>query len=760
MLLGKNALQLLTYLPFAGRRIAPSRHSNERGRRQAGRRIGRPDATCAAELLEDRLLLSAQTALPTFELLAHEPRGFSPLSGQGNGGPLTPAQMQTAYGVSGITFNGTAGNGAGQTIAIVDAYNDPTISTDANTFSSEFGLPLFNSAGGPTFRVLNENGGTSLPSNASAGTWDVEESLDVEWVHSIAPGANIILYEANSNSNADLYQAVATAADASGVSVVSMSFGSGEYSGETSTDSTFVTPNGHQGVTFLASSGDNGTPAGYPAFSPNVVAVGGTSLYVDASGNYQSESAWSGSGGGISQLESQPSYQTGNVNGTSSTRRTVPDVSMEADPNTGVYVLDSYNGGWMEVGGTSLSCPMWAGLIGIADQGRVANSETTLDGPSQTLPTLYSLPSSDFHDVTTGNNGTYSATTGYDLVTGRGTPIASLVISGLVGQENGGGNGNGGSSSSPSFSTPASGTLSGTSVTFSTTNGNAINVSDPSSGTEQLTLTATQGTLMLANTTGLTFTAGSYAAPSMTVQGSLSNIQSDLNGLRFTAASGFPGVGAIAFSMTNMSDGYTGTGHVTVTGNPTPLITSPSSVTVTASAPVVFSPSRGNGITVTDGYAGSTTEQITLACSPGVLTLATTSGLSIVTGTNRSASMTVQGSLASINAALNGLTFTPPLGFQGSGSIRILYKDLGDNLSYSDIMTLGNSNAAILGKHVNPPKSPITGVHIQVNSAPPTIEGLWPAGSGAADFAAPTQTSDASTEWAGFAAALEWLNLA
>ena len=138
-------------------------------------------------------------------------------------------------------------------------------------------------------------------------------------------------------------------------------------------------------------------------------------------------------GGGISQLESQPSYQVGKVNGTSSTMRTVPDVSMDADPDTGVYVLDSYDGGWYQVGGTSLATPMWAGLVAIADQGRALDSESTLTGLTQTLSSLYSLPSSDFHDITTGSNGTYAATTGYDLATGIGSPVANLLVPALAG---------------------------------------------------------------------------------------------------------------------------------------------------------------------------------------------------------------------------------------------------------------------------------------------------------------------------------------
>ena len=199
--------------------------------------------------------------------------------------------MTAAYGVNQIMFGSVKGTGAGQTIAIVDAYNDPDIVSDAAAFSSQFGLPQFNTAGGPTFQVLNQTGTTSLAMvpNSGPGGWDVEESLDVESAHSIAPQANIILFEANSNSYDDLLAAEKTAASTPGVSTVSNSWGSSEFDGEQSYDSDFVTPAGHQGVTFLASTGDSGSPGGYPAYSPNVVAVGGTTLDLNAGGTYEAE---------------------------------------------------------------------------------------------------------------------------------------------------------------------------------------------------------------------------------------------------------------------------------------------------------------------------------------------------------------------------------------------------------------------------------------------------------------------------------------
>ncbi len=360
---------------------------------------------------------------------------------------LSPSIIKTAYGINQIEFGTTTGTGAGQTIAIVDAYNDPNITTDLHTFDVQYGLT------DPTLSIINETGGTSLPSTDPSGrgdSWAVEISLDVEWAHAIAPNAKIVLVEATSDSDSDLLKAVNTARNYSGVSVVSMSWGDAETSANLSENATFTTPSGHTNVTFVASSGDNGAygdggrtkTVDYPAASPNVVAVGGTTLTVSSTGTYLSETAWGdgtssgndgGSGGGISTIEAQPSYQTGVVT-QSTTKRTVPDVAFDADPNSGVSVVDSWDSPsspWMVIGGTSLAAPVWAGIIAIADQGRVAAGKTTLTS-AQTLQLLYSAPSTDFHDITTGNTG-YAATTGYDLTTGLGTPVANLLVQYLAG---------------------------------------------------------------------------------------------------------------------------------------------------------------------------------------------------------------------------------------------------------------------------------------------------------------------------------------
>jgi hypothetical protein len=378
------------------------------------------------EHLESRDLLSASVLQPSYVLLPLSPGGIaSPFAGSGPSG-YTPAQIRHAYGLDQLANS----DGAGTTIAIVDAFDAPTIVSDLHQFDVQFGLP------DPVLTKVNQTGGSSLPT-ANSG-WALETSLDVEWAHAIAPKANILLVEASSNSTASLFAAVSFAAKQPGVVVVSMSFGASEFSGETNSDSTFTTPAGHTGVTFVASSGDSGAPVSYPAASPNVLSVGGTTLHLDSQGNLtSSETGWSGSGGGISTQETQPAYQHGVVT-QSSTRRTNPDVSYDADPNTGFPVFDTFgtSSAWEQVGGTSDAAPQWAAIIAIADEGRILAGKTPLDGASQTLPMLYSMPASNFRDITSGTSTgspQESAGAGYDLVTGRGSPLANLVVPALIG---------------------------------------------------------------------------------------------------------------------------------------------------------------------------------------------------------------------------------------------------------------------------------------------------------------------------------------
>jgi hypothetical protein len=200
-----------------------------------------------------------------------------------------------------------------------------------------------------------------------------------------------------------LLNAVNTARNTAGVAVVSMSWGFDEMPKEASYDSYFTTPAGHSGITFVASSGDNGSIE-YPSASPNVLSVGGTTLSIGSSGSYGSETVWTSGGGGYSQYEAEPSYQ----NSVQSTGlRSTPDVAFDGDPSTGAQVYStppgSTKGSWQVVGGTSLGAPAWAGLIAIADQGRALAGKGSLDGPNQTLPALYAGASSDYNTVTSAS---------------------------------------------------------------------------------------------------------------------------------------------------------------------------------------------------------------------------------------------------------------------------------------------------------------------------------------------------------------------
>jgi len=334
-----------------------------------------------------------------------------------------PGKMRVAYG-----FNVIKNYGRGQTIAIVDAYDNPKVEADLATFNTTFKFPACTTANGCFQKVYAA--GVKPP--ADVGGWGLEMALDVQWAHVIAPQAKIMLVEAASSSFGDMNNAVDVAVQM-GASVVSMSYGGGEYASETSDDVHYSA----QGVTFVASSGDSGTGAQYPAASPFVVSVGGTTLTINSTtGAYVSETAWSGSGGGLSRYEVAPAYQSGIQTGG---RRGIPDIAFDADPNSGVPVYNSYAcggacpTGWVQVGGTSLSAPCWAGLFAIANSVRIAFGKTTLNQPQFIL---YPAPAADYHDITTGTNGSCAilckTRPGYDFVTGLGTPRADLVIPALV----------------------------------------------------------------------------------------------------------------------------------------------------------------------------------------------------------------------------------------------------------------------------------------------------------------------------------------
>jgi hypothetical protein len=386
------------------------------------------------EPLESRTLLSAAASNVVF----HPNVELSPFAGNSPSGGYSPDQIAHAYGFDQVHFADGAidGDGAGQTIAIVDAYHHPNIAADLHTFSVQFGLD-----DAPNLTQVNQAGGAS-DSIATDPGWAYEIALDVEWAHAMAPAANILLVEANSPTLNDLMTAVDYARNAPGVSVVSMSWGGSEFFNQTTYDKVFTTPDGHANVTFVAASGDSGSWYGpqWPATSPNVLSVGGTTLSIsDSAGSYAGESGWGYSTGGISRVETEPSYQRA-VQLTGA--RTSPDVSYNANPAAGfaVYSSVAVDGivGWSVSGGTSAGAPQWAALVAIANQGRAIVGQPSIDGAG-TLATLYSLYTAakygeNFHDVTIGRSSFFaSARGGYDIVTGLGSPRAVQVITAMLG---------------------------------------------------------------------------------------------------------------------------------------------------------------------------------------------------------------------------------------------------------------------------------------------------------------------------------------
>ena len=319
-----------------------------------------------------------------------QPMYISPFAGSTTPQGYNLTQIQTAY-------NLPSSGGAGTTIAIIDAYDTPNILNDYTTFCNQFGLPN-NSTG--NFIVHKMPGVFRTDSG-----WAMETCLDVEWAHAIAPEAKILLVEATSPSDNALLAAIDYATSQPGVVAVSMSWGGEEFWWEANYEFHFNKP----GITFFASSGDDGSKVMWPAVSANVVSVGGTTLNLNPDGTVISETAWRNSSGGVSNYVAMPIFQTNF--GLDFPNRAVPDVSYNGDASTGVAVC--YNNLWYKVGGTSAGAPQWAAIQAL--------------GLSVTGNNLYgrakSTYSSYFRDITSGSNYVNSTTSGYDLVTGLGSPL-------------------------------------------------------------------------------------------------------------------------------------------------------------------------------------------------------------------------------------------------------------------------------------------------------------------------------------------------
>jgi subtilase family serine protease len=346
---------------------------------------------------------------------SHGP-GATPGNGPGKkpgppgGGSTTPSgyyptDIQSAYGLATAITNFTSGS---PTVAVVDAYHDPNAATDLNTYRSYFTLPA---CGNGCFTQVNQTGGTTYPSASTS--WSEEISLDLDMVSAACPGCHILLVEANSNSLGDLGAAVNYAA--AHANVVSNSYGAAEFSGETAYDSYYK----HSGVVITASAGDGGYGVEYPAASPFVAAVGGTTLTASSSApRGWSETVWSGTGSGCSAYEANPGWQPATPY---CTTRTVADTAADANPSTGVAVYDSYGEpGWLVFGGTSVSSPIIASVYALAG-----------NAAGETAGGLYGA-SLNLNRVTSGTNArrcsTYlcnaadSLPSGYNGPTGNGTP--------------------------------------------------------------------------------------------------------------------------------------------------------------------------------------------------------------------------------------------------------------------------------------------------------------------------------------------------
>jgi subtilase family serine protease len=332
--------------------------------------------------------------------------GGAPLATSGPAG-LAPADLQSAYALPSVSAGG------GQTIAIVDAYDDPKAEADLGVYRAQFGLPACTTANG-CFRKVNQNGVQGSYPRGDAG-WGQEISLDLDMASAVCPNCRILLVEAKTNSFANLSTAVDTAAGL-GATVISNSYGGSEYPSEVTAQSHF----NHPGVAITVSSGDSGYGVEFPAASQYVTAVGGTSLRRAAStARGWSETAWSGAGSGCSAYMPKPTWQ----HDTGCARRTVADVSAVADPQTGVSVYDTFRtGGWLVFGGTSVAAPVVAGVYALAGNA---------GGPYGSFPYSHTGALSDVTGGSTGScGGRYLCTgvAGFDRPTGLGTPNGVAAI--------------------------------------------------------------------------------------------------------------------------------------------------------------------------------------------------------------------------------------------------------------------------------------------------------------------------------------------
>ncbi|QUQ65507.1 S53 family peptidase [Kutzneria sp. CA-103260] len=318
---------------------------------------------------------------------------------------LTPSKIKSGYAVSGL------GTGSGESVALweFDGYQASNIATYDSTYGLGSSTPTTVSVDGADY-------------DSSPGDGQGEVELDIEIVQAVAPAASTSVYEAPNSDQGQIDMAAQIAADDS-VNVTSISWGECETASSSATISSThdaLAQGVAEGISFYAASGDSGsddcgdgtTAVDYPASDPDVTGVGGTTLTETSAGAWSKETAWSDGGGGVS---------------TSFSGRTVPDVSADANPSTGYAIYSA--GSWVEYGGTSCAAPVWSGITALLDN-ELGGNQGNLDATFSSIGKSSSY-SSAFHDIKSGSNGSYSAGTGYDKVTGWGTPIASGLYSAL-----------------------------------------------------------------------------------------------------------------------------------------------------------------------------------------------------------------------------------------------------------------------------------------------------------------------------------------
>jgi subtilase family serine protease len=445
------------------------------------------------------LVIKNTAAHPTAQTVRPEANPDAIPAGNGYG----PSQLQSAYDLAAAS----AADGSGTTVAVVDAYNDPTAASDLAEYRSAAGLPALTSG---QFTQYNQEGETSpLPATAPLDDdWTLEESLDVDMVSAICPLCKIDLVEANNDSGDGLYVAEETAATTLGAKYISNSWGGTETSADTTYDSEYF---GVSGVVYTASAGDSAYSGGviYPATSPHVVSVGGTTLNTSSNSRGWTESVWEtssteGTGSGCSAYEPQPSWQASiSILTAACADRVDNDVAADADPNTGAAIYDTSNdnGGWNEVGGTSESSPIVASVFALA--GNNGN------GGNNAADSIYTH-TSDLNEVTASSNGTCTP------------PAADSVLCTATGAAN-------------TYNGPTGwGTPEGLGAFQSNSTGNTVTVTNPGSQTSTV---GTAASLQISATDSASGQTLTYSATGLPAGLSISSTTGLISGTPTTAGS-------------------------------------------------------------------------------------------------------------------------------------------------------------------------------------------------------------------------------